>query len=260
MVSILAFSLLFITTFNGWHGGWAVGPRYLVPAVPFLALPLTYSFGRFFKTACVLAILSLAINLIVTAVDPQAPVGNAGNAMVENRPQWQYSPLTDYEWPLFSQRRAWPLLRAQRDQVMRFYDDTMLANGETVSVRMQRLVQLQNEIDKAIRSGKPAPLLLVSGPDGRIGASLSELSTIIGPVSANPMGFYEGWMYRVFSPRSQQTIWNSFNAGEFLFERSRWSLVPLLIIAGILLAVALRMAAQASCAVVNPQEESEHPS
>lgn len=243
VISILLFFLLFMTMFNGWHGGWAVGPRYLVPALPFLALPAVYGFMRFFKTACVLAVLSLAVNLLVTAVDPQAPVGMARQAMVEGRPQWKYSPLTEYEWPLFSERHPWPLLRAQRDQVLRFYDESMLASSEAAPVRAQRLAQLQYEIDKAIRSGEPAPLILMRGPDGRTGAALSDLPTFVGPVSVNQMGVYESWVYRVFPPHSREANWNSFNAGEFLFEQSSWSLAPLLIIAGSLVAITVRMTA-----------------
>ena len=242
IVSVLAFFLLFITAFNGWHGGWAVGPRYLVPALPFLALPAFHGFMRYFKTACVLAVLSIAINLLVTTVDPQAPVGNARNAMVEGRPQWQYNPLTEYEWPLFSKGHPWPLLRAQREQVLRFYDGILQAGGEPTSLRTQRLVQLENEIDNAIRAGEPAPLLPVRDDAGRPGLALSELSTIMGPVSANPIGVYEGWMYRVFPAHSAEAGWNSFNAGEFLFERSRWSLIPLLFLAGLSVAIMVRIA------------------
>ncbi len=245
VVSVLAFFLLFISTFNGWHGGWAVGPRYLVPALPFLALPAIDGFKHLFKTGCVLAVVSIAINLLVTAVDPQAPVGNAGNAMVEGRPQWMYSPLTEYEWPLFSEGSAWPLLRAQRDQLLRFYDETMQTEGEPFSSRAQRLAELRNKIDADIGSGDPAPLLPVRGPDGRPGAALSELSTIAGPVSVNPMGIYEGWMYRAFPPHSREATWNSFNAGEFLFEESRWSLLPLLAIVGILVAIIVRLTSPA---------------
>jgi hypothetical protein len=244
MTSILLFFLLFVTTMNEWHGGWAVGPRYLAPALPFLALPLVAGFARFFKAACALALLSVAIAILVTAVDPQAPVGNARNAMVDDRPQWRYSPLTEYEWPLFSQGHPWPLLRAQRDEVLRFYDVTLRAAGEPAPVRTQRLARFRDEIDGAIRSGDPAPLLLVRDADGRTGVAVSELSTFVGPVSVNPIGVYEGWMYRVFPPHSPQAAWNSFNAGEFLFGRSRWSLVPLLIVAGTLVVLALRLAAR----------------
>ena len=29
--------------FYGWHGGWTYGPRYLVPMLPFLAIPITFA-------------------------------------------------------------------------------------------------------------------------------------------------------------------------------------------------------------------------
>jgi hypothetical protein len=245
IISVLAFFLLFIMTFNGWDGGWAVGPRYLVPALPFLALPLVPAFSRFFKTACILAAVSIIINLLVTAVDPQAPVGNARYAQVEGRSQWRQSPLTDYVLPLFLEGRAEPLLRTQRDVVLSFYDYTMRAEGVLDTLRAQRLTQLRDQINADIDAGEQAPLLLVRGVDGKIGLAQSELPTIRGPVSANPMGVYEGWMYRVFPIHSAQTDRNSFNVGEFLFGRSRWSLSPFLIIAGTIVAVMVRMAIRA---------------
>jgi hypothetical protein len=243
--AVLAFFVLFALTFNGWHGGWAVGPRYLVPALPFLALPAVFAFRRFPRTAAALATASAAIGLLVTAVDPQAPVGVSPLATVEGRRQWLHSPLTDYEWPLFSEGRAWPLLDAQRDRVLRTYDEAMQAEGETPPVRSRRLAMLRQEIDAAIQAGAAAPLLVRRGPDGRFGLALSELSTISGPVSANPMGVYEGWMYRVFPPGSSEARMNSFNAGELLFPGSRWSLAPLLAAVGPLLFLALRAAAAA---------------
>ena len=242
IISIIVFFLLLLTTFNGWHGGWAVGPRYLVPVLPFLALPLFFAFKRFFKATCALAVLSVAIAFLVSAVDPQAPLGIARNATVDGRSQWKYSSLTEYEWPLFSEEHPWPLLNAQRDQVLRFYDKTMEASGTPDSVRLQRLKTLAERIDTDIHYGEPAPLLLTRGPDGQTEAMLSELPTVVGPVSVNPIGVYEGWMYRVFPPHSPQVRWNSFNVGEFLFKQSRWSLMPLLVVAGFLVVIAVRMA------------------
>ncbi|MBI4179826.1 hypothetical protein HY522_10440 [bacterium] len=32
--------------FYGWHGGWTFGPRYLVPMLPFLAVPMAFAFDR----------------------------------------------------------------------------------------------------------------------------------------------------------------------------------------------------------------------
>ncbi|MBM65090.1 MAG: hypothetical protein CMH55_02500 [Myxococcales bacterium] len=40
ILALLALELLFITAHAGWRGGWSVGPRYILPIVPFLALGL----------------------------------------------------------------------------------------------------------------------------------------------------------------------------------------------------------------------------
>lgn len=37
---------LMISGFYGWHGGWSFGPRYLVPVLPFLALPIAFTPDR----------------------------------------------------------------------------------------------------------------------------------------------------------------------------------------------------------------------
>ena len=40
---ILALSLtrwVFMACRSDWHGGWAIGPRYLIPAIPFMLVPL----------------------------------------------------------------------------------------------------------------------------------------------------------------------------------------------------------------------------
>lgn len=40
-VLVLALTrLLFVACRSDWHGGWAIGPRYMVPMVPFLLVPL----------------------------------------------------------------------------------------------------------------------------------------------------------------------------------------------------------------------------
>jgi hypothetical protein len=41
---------------------------------------------------------------------------------------------------------------------------------------------------------------------------------------------------------SEQSNWSSFNLGEFVFPRSRWSLLPLVLVASGLLAFAMRHA------------------
>jgi len=52
--------LVFNSGFYGWHGGWCFGPRYLVPALPFAALPLAFGCGRGFAVLGVLAFAQVA--------------------------------------------------------------------------------------------------------------------------------------------------------------------------------------------------------
>jgi hypothetical protein len=72
--AIFLLFLLMNLSFNGWHGGSSFGPRYLIPALPFLALPLAPAFARFRLASWALASLSIASMGIVTAVDPQVEV------------------------------------------------------------------------------------------------------------------------------------------------------------------------------------------
>ncbi len=73
-VVILAIGAIFffaMTGFNGWHGGAAFGPRYLIPMVPLLAIPLLYLRGRALGSiALVLGIFAFGLHLLATAVNP----------------------------------------------------------------------------------------------------------------------------------------------------------------------------------------------
>ena len=52
-----------------------------------------------------------------------------------------------------------------------------------------------------------------------------------GPVSANPIGLYEGWWGHVFKPGEPELRWNAFNAGELLLPHSAGSLLfPALVV------------------------------
>ena len=69
--TIAAIFFLAIAGFNGWHGGSAFGPRYLLPMVPLLAIPLLYVRGRALGTiAVLLGVWSFGIHLLATSVDP----------------------------------------------------------------------------------------------------------------------------------------------------------------------------------------------
>ena len=72
-IAILAIALVFllsIASFNGWHGGAAFGPRYLVPIIPLLGIPMMFAADRWRVAWLVLGAISIAINLAATAVDP----------------------------------------------------------------------------------------------------------------------------------------------------------------------------------------------
>jgi len=111
-IGVSSFLLLFNATFNGWHGGWAVVPRYLGPAMPFLALPIVLVYRRLPRGTLSLAGMSTAIMFVITSVDAQAPVGISSVATVPGRQRWTYNPLTEYELPLMFTGRATGLAQA----------------------------------------------------------------------------------------------------------------------------------------------------
>jgi len=85
---VLAVTLVFFAfnvCFNGWEGGFGIGARYLVPLIPLWGLALVHARPRWLVAA--LAVVSFAINVTVTVVDPQP------SATIPR-------PLTQYELPL----------------------------------------------------------------------------------------------------------------------------------------------------------------
>ncbi|HEV7767329.1 MAG TPA: hypothetical protein VGQ76_20170, partial [Thermoanaerobaculia bacterium] len=73
IVAAFALLLLLNASFNGWHGGYAVGPRYLILVIPLLALGLTFLLPRARLIIVIAGAISLLFNIAVTAVDPQPP-------------------------------------------------------------------------------------------------------------------------------------------------------------------------------------------
>ena len=65
--------VLYDAGFWGPFGGWGPGPRYLIPMLPFLAVPLALAWRRFPATTGVLAVGSAGIMLAATATDPLLP-------------------------------------------------------------------------------------------------------------------------------------------------------------------------------------------
>ena len=72
LIAIVAITLVFfvsVSSFNGWHGGAAFGPRYLLPVIPLLGIPMMFAADRVRWLWLAVGIVSIAINLAATAVD-----------------------------------------------------------------------------------------------------------------------------------------------------------------------------------------------
>lgn len=71
LIAIPASILLLYSGYPNWHGGWNVGPRYLVAAVPFLVLPLLYRAGGIIES--LLAGFSALAVILTSVVFPFPP-------------------------------------------------------------------------------------------------------------------------------------------------------------------------------------------
>jgi hypothetical protein len=69
---VLAF-FLFNFSYYTWWGGWATGPRHIIPMLPFLCIPMIYLFSRWKKVSIGLTFISIILVFIATAADPQMP-------------------------------------------------------------------------------------------------------------------------------------------------------------------------------------------
>ena len=77
-----AIMLLANASFNGWHGGSAIGPRYILHAVPLLGVPMMFGWIGLRAVRAALLAWSMAVAFLVTAVNPgpsrliEDPVGS----------------------------------------------------------------------------------------------------------------------------------------------------------------------------------------
>jgi hypothetical protein len=69
--AVVAYFLLFISSYEWWQGGSSFGSRHLAPMLPFLALPVALAATRRPGVALALVVPSIAVMTIVTAVQPK---------------------------------------------------------------------------------------------------------------------------------------------------------------------------------------------
>jgi hypothetical protein len=77
---MIAFWILFNAGFNGWEGGFGIGSRYLVIAIPFLGLMILEVRGGLRRLVVAIGALSIFLNFAAVAVDPQ-PSGSIPRPM-----------------------------------------------------------------------------------------------------------------------------------------------------------------------------------
>jgi hypothetical protein len=241
--SITAFFVALVISLEGWHGGWGVGPRLLIPAVPFLALGLPWAFERWFRTTTALAAVSMLTMLIFTAVDPQSPVGTSPIAERPGRPGFLRDPLTEYALPLFIQGRLRSMLDEQYATAVERRGQELLEEGFAGAEHAKWLRLYEEGLAELIEQG-----------DAQL-----PLSLMYGPVSAHPIGVYESWFGHAIRPPAVEHVWNAFNAGELLIPRSRLSLLFLLLLAGPLVTSALGAAVSDGICVFGPDSDTTAP-
>ncbi|MBU1152624.1 hypothetical protein KKB84_01440 [bacterium] len=64
------------SSFAAWHGGYGIGPRYVIPMLPFMAFPIIFIFNKnkhYFKLFLLLTCLSIFLMFITVMIDPEVP-------------------------------------------------------------------------------------------------------------------------------------------------------------------------------------------
>lgn len=88
LISVVTFILL-NSSFAAWHGGYGIGPRYIIPALPFMILPIIFTLKKnryYFKIFIFLSFVSIVMMLLAVMVDPEVP-------------QFFDNPIFDYTLP-----------------------------------------------------------------------------------------------------------------------------------------------------------------
>jgi hypothetical protein len=72
-VAYLTFNACYGDSIVYWGGAWSVGPRHLVPLIPFLAIPLCEGARHLWFLFAPLLLVSIFYMLLATAVEPRVP-------------------------------------------------------------------------------------------------------------------------------------------------------------------------------------------
>jgi len=220
IVGIALFFFLVNICFNGFHGGFAAGPRYLIPTLPFLCLPLVEAFSRWKIGACVLGMISVVQQSLLTITDAQNPLAVGSHAWVDHPGEWvdklwNYSLVGDYAWPLFWKGRAEPIIDRKFAQHIEGIQKKLEKEIADPPERQKQFEAIKADALAKVERGEEEPLWIAAMP---------------GPVSVNVMGVWEGSFFQMFAAHSQQANWASFNVGELLWPQSRKSLMPLCVL------------------------------
>ncbi len=220
ILACAAYFFLINICFNGFHGGFTAGPRYLIPALPFVCIPLAGAFVRWPRPTTLLAAVSIAQQSLLTITDALNPLGLGAHVWVDHPGEWKEklagnSIVWRYAWPMFARDRAWPVIDAKFDEWIGKERAGLAKKGLTGDALDAQVAKLRSEGWEKVMRGEPEPLWIAA---------------IDGPVSTNVIGPWDGTYFRQFPAHSEAARWSSFNAGELFFPRSRWSVAPLLVL------------------------------
>jgi len=92
-ISMIVAYLAFNASYYMWWGGWTNGPRHLIPALPFLVVPLVWVWqsGRVGRAVLIaLAAVAIFFNTLPAMVDAQIPQGYQAVELYHPRIQYNY--------------------------------------------------------------------------------------------------------------------------------------------------------------------------
>ena len=69
-------TVIAISSYAYWTGGWALGPRHIASIVPMVAVAAALGYRRYPRTGTALAALSILLTGMATLIDPMPPEGN----------------------------------------------------------------------------------------------------------------------------------------------------------------------------------------